>query len=210
MLGGYYFTRPYPHETTGIIKVRIFKGIAMVVIFAGLPISGVLVGDPAPSLAQQPHYTFHGCKFESSSINPIEYKYHNVPSIYQTSFAAGASAWNAVTVPGYFSYTPWHSDPQIDVRGYYMPTEQWLGWVRYPLPCPPNGIYPSNEVELLLNTAFYLNSLQRKNVVIHELGHAYGLHHVPDDVCSVMQDELQFCTTFPTWHEIIGVRALYP
>lgn len=78
-----------------------------------------------------------------------------------------------------------------------------------------NGIWAGNDVDIEFNLHLEPSSLVlRKNIAIHEMGHAYGLDHVGtlednELICAAMLPYLSNCGNFPTHHEIVGVNILY-
>ena len=76
-----------------------------------------------------------------------------------------------------------------------------------------SGYYNGNEVYMKFDTTEMgtLAAWQRKNIAIHELGHAYGLDDASALVCRVMNAgmALEGCALFPASDDISGVNAIY-
>ncbi len=156
-------------------------------------------------------YAFRGCKYDPDTIEPISYRFFSVGSIYETAFKEGEKAWDQTTVPGYFHEHSRSVDPEINVID-SRSSGQWDAMMTGQ--CPTDtGLYEGNEVEIEFNTRKMapLTAKQKKIVAMHELGHAYGLAHVPDGCRLMRQGAYKFtCGTMPSADDIAGVTALYP
>jgi hypothetical protein len=127
--------------------------------------------------SQADAWTHHGCKYSGS--NPtIDYKFVNVTSRNRTAIESAQRSWDLTSSPGYFRPDNVFRDSEIDIYdGNYVSTA-WA-WVSYS--CQSNGIYSSNEVDLFINHnttgSGDLTTGELAIVMVHELGHAYGLGH---------------------------------
>lgn len=166
----------------------------------------------APSHA----YAFRGCKwggsFGSSSI--LKYHYSSVTSAWITAFNQGQYAWDTKSVPGSFGETTSSTSMNLLVRDYSMSSDAW-GLASSPC---TGGTY-SNNLTVDFNSSASLAAASKKLVVIHELGHAYGLGHVSNS-CSdqhvgpaIMKSDatvLNQCGGSPPYaDDVNGVNALY-
>ena len=148
----------------------------MAVRFSVMAVSGGLLA-AAFFLAHAPAEAYNpsGCKFSGS--NPtIDYRFYGLPSIYQSAFNSGQSAWDSTAAPGYFNYAPNDPSPNIEVRSTWSTSTNvaWTGGS-----CGSNGVWNGNKVGITFNERFLDDdsTTERKLTAIHELGHAYGLNH---------------------------------
>ena len=162
-----------------------------------------------PSIANA--YTFHGCKYDGTDP-AISYRYYSVGATYQTAFDQGQYAWDVTSVPGYF-YSTTGSDPMINVEdGSYSGSD----WAVTSFGCDGDGTYTSNEVTVRMDIVDMagLTAYEKKLVLIHELGHAYGLGHSGTgcaDPRVMSQGSTKFgCGGTPPWsNDQAGVNARY-
>jgi hypothetical protein len=162
----------------------------------------VVTADPAKA------FVTHGCRYDPASIYPISFRFFSVGSSYVTATKAGVSRWKAAAVPGYFQEQSLSLDPEVNVTDgpyggwYYALT--WWG-------CN-SGLYAENEVNLDWDTVNCagLTAGQKRDIAIHELGHAYGLADVSGSLCRVMNaaKALQGCGYFPASDDINGVNYI--
>jgi hypothetical protein len=132
-----------------------------------------------------------------------------VTGTIQTAFNDGQARWDASAVPGYFDQQDWSLDPEVPVHdGVYGST--WWGLTSWGC---SSGYYTGNEVYMKFDTDNMgtLVAWQRRNIAIHELGHAYGLAEVSGSTCRVMNTykALEGCASFPASDDIAGVNAVY-
>ena len=162
-------------------------------------------------------YLSDECHFDTDSIDPITYRFHNVASSVETAFERGVGDWNNTNAPGYFEEAAWTSfDPEIDVEdGYYSKDV----YAEMPYRCSGDDTYRGNEVDIRYNIRFNLNSTEKRAVLAHELGHAYGLGHVSTG-CHIMTvehdangDEIGFLLSCsgdrPSSDDVNGVKSIY-
>ena len=156
-------------------------------------------------------YTFTGCKYDSGSISPIQYRFYSVTSTYVTAFQNAQAKWDQTSSPGYFGENSTSLDPEIPVQdGEYSGSF----WAQVAWNCDSDGTYSGNEVSYLRFDTWDMRGLsasQREKVAMHELGHAYGLGHVTSSYCRVMEpgtDKFS-CNYLPDSDAVNGVNALY-
>lgn len=183
-----------------ILRSSVLSALLTVgVLMVSLP----LVATPAEA------WTLHGCQYVENSINPITYRFRSVGSVQVTAFKNAEAAWDATSAPGYFKETSLSWDPEIDVYdGSYAGT-----WVALTSWTCTGGYYNGNEVRVKFDTVDLIpyGTSARKDIAIHELGHAYGLGHTYAG-CRVMLDGLDFldCSaSFPASNDVSGVQVLY-
>jgi hypothetical protein len=163
------------------------------------------------SLSPASSYTFSGCKYSGSSP-AISYRYFSVSSTFQTAFDQGQYAWDVTPVPGYF-YPTSSSDPMINVYDASSYSGTW--WALSSWGCS-GGTYTSNETTVKMDAAEMssLSAYQKKLVLIHELGHVYGLWHSGSGCSSsrvMSQGTTKFsCSGTAPWsNDQAGVIARY-
>jgi hypothetical protein len=154
-------------------------------------------------------YVVHGCKYDPASIDPISFRFFSVGSLYVTATKSGVSRWNAAAVPGYFQEQSLSPDPEVNVTdGPYGGEWYALTWWG----CT-SGLYSGNEVNLDWDTvnSAGLTTTQKRDIAIHELGHAYGLADVSGSLCRVMDaaKAVAQCGYFPASDDINGVNYIY-
>lgn len=154
-------------------------------------------------------YVLHGCEYAAGSIDPISYRFYSITGTIKTAFNEGQANWDAAAVPGYFDQQDWSLDPEVPVHdGVYG--GGWYGLTSWGC---SSGHYTGNEVYMKFDTTEMgtLAAWQRRNIAIHELGHAYGLADVTGTLCRVMNvgKALEGCAVFPASDDISGVNAIY-
>lgn len=168
------------------------------------------------SAAQADAWTHHGCKYKGTSPT-IDYKFVNVSDRNETAIETAQANWDLTDSPGYFRPDNFWRDSNIDIFDGNFATNNAWAWVS--LRCRNNGNYRSNEVDLTINEsttgAGLLTEEELSIVVVHELGHAYGLDHT-NLTCatgpSVMrQGQAKFaCAGTAPWNDDVdGVNERY-
>ena len=172
----------------------------------------LLVALASPAAAADPYYTFHGCRYDPDSIDPISYRFFSVDSAYETAFKEAEEEWDSTSAPGYFREYSLSWDPEINVIDGYYGANGWAAKVSGGCDVPP-GIYWGNEVEFKFNRTYLDNepANHKKIAAMHELGHAYGLDHVTSGP-RLMRDTTLIYTysPLPTSDDVDGVIARYP
>lgn len=162
-------------------------------------------------------YTHLGCKFDGT--NPtIDYKFVDANDRTKTAIGTAQANWDRSDSPGYFRRDNGWRDSEIDIfDGTYSSRTQWA-WVSWS--CDSDGTFESNEVDLTRN--FHtagpgnLTVEELSIVMVHELGHAYGLDH-SSFTCSgsgpsVMRKgrgKFACAGTSPWANDVAGVNAIY-
>ncbi len=155
-------------------------------------------------------YDFGNCQYDDDVIDPITYTYNNVGDTYRNAFDGGADNWNDTSAPGEFDHEQSASSPEIVVRARWYS----LAWTAYTSGFCDDGLWRYDKVTVELNT-FYMDwysASKKEKVVVHELGHAYGLAHVFAG-CVAMREtvgQIENCDPLPAADDINGVVALYP
>lgn len=130
------------------------------------------------------------------------------------AFSQGQTAWDGVSVPGFFDSQQSASDPMINVWG---ASYSWDWWAQTTGSCS-GGTWYSAETTMRFNSRTMgggLDSFKKKVVATHELGHAYGLNHTPETCGStkgvMQQHSTKFtCGSTPPWQDDIdGVNGVY-
>lgn len=132
---------------------------------------------------------------------------------YSAPFADARDAWNGKSIPGVFTKTTSAGQSKLDVtRGTYA-----ADWWGVTIGSCSNGLWVE-PVDMYFHDGqmYELTSTQRTLVMEHELGHAYGLDHMPDG-CStpavmVQGDWRWICNWLgsPPWNDdLSGVRYVY-
>lgn len=161
-------------------------------------------------------FAFSGCKWGGTfgDNSALKYRFSSVTTGWVTAFNQGQYAWDVKPVPGYFTETTSTTSMNILVRDYSMSADTW-GLTT--TPCS-GGTY-SNNVTVDFNSTASLAAGSMKLVVMHELGHSYGLAHVSNG-CSdqrigpaIMQPDatvLNQCGGSPPYaDDVNGVNARY-
>lgn len=175
------------------------------IVFGSMIVLLVSLATPAGA------YTLTGCKYDSGSIDPIQYRFYSVTSTYVTAFQNAQSKWDGTSSPGYFGENSTSLDPEIPVHdGAYAGTY----WAQVSWNCDGDGTYSGNEVSYLqfdTSDMSGLSASQREKVAMHELGHAYGLDHVTSSFCRLMEQGTDkfSCSSLPDSDAVNGVNALY-
>ena len=162
---------------------------------------------PLPATAWEPN----GCKY--GGTNPtISYWLKSVGTDWTTAVQVGQAAWDAESVPGYFTQV--YGTPRnieiTDANYAFGAPGQHYGLCQ-------GGVWMQNLSFIELDTSYLAGytAYKEKVVAIHELGHAYGLAHETYTNCtipSVMVYSLAFiCAPFtPPWlDDVNGVNAIY-
>lgn len=162
---------------------------------------------------------FNGCKYAGSSP-AIGYRYYSVSSTWQTAFNSGQSAWDSSSAAGYFTYTPTDSTPNIPVEDFWT-SSTWWGLATGGCASGGGQTWYNEKVEVDFNTRTTgsLSTTEKKLVVIHELGHAYGLAHTSTNCGGVYKAVMH---SDPTWvldncgssaapysNDVYGVNIVY-
>ena len=189
-------------------RSRLLLGGATIVLTAA---SAIII-----SVSTADAWTHHGCKYSGS--NPtIDYKFVNVTSRNTTAIETAQANWDGTSAPGYFRPDNAWRDSEVDIfDGNYSSTAwAWVSWS-----CKNNGVYTSNEVDLSINHnttgSGSLTTGELAIVMVHELGHAYGLGH-SSLTCSspgpaVMRQgtgKFSCSGTAPWTNDVDGVHARY-
>lgn len=188
-------------------KISIRWSIGLIVSI----ILGSLLGLTVSTVAHS--FTLTGCHYDQNSISPITYRFYSVssPSLIRAT-KHGATSWNNVAVPGYFSETTVLLDPEVNVTDDPYPNRNAYAWVGYA--CDSDGTYSGNEVNLVWNSSLIHTRTgpQKDRISTHEFGHAYGLGHVSTG-CRIMRYDIGYLTgcsmTTPQTDDINGVNAIY-
>lgn len=189
---------------------------------AGMLVAGSGADEPAAA------WVAFGCRFAGADPT-ITYKYVKMGA-YGRTFRNAAREWNQRKVPGRFIRTRAATANMLVAR--VDSDLQWLGWVAdrnwIDNSCagPPMDGWLNNRMAIFLNrkvmnnpgTYPRLTSGQRKLVMMHELGHAYGLAHPQQIGCqytpSVMQTanhkwDCGWRGRAPWPDDVAGVNAIY-
>jgi hypothetical protein len=155
-------------------------------------------------------------KFAGADPN-ITYKFFTSASAYVDAFNQAQYLWDVREVPGTFvTAAASDNDPMITVTSGSFAYGDWAK-TYVPEPCSGQSVYVGNEVLVEMNTRTMsgLTASEKKYVMVHELGHAYGLWHQPMS-CSqqpaIMEpgEEPFGCAGDPPWlDDREGVRAIY-
>lgn len=176
-----------------------------------------MIGLASPAQA----YTFIGCKFDGT--NPeIDIESYTLAG-YTQPLENAVDAWNTENVPGHFDLSPGSASIEVKITQWSSIEDYW-GSTPGADDCPyakgtGNSHVYSNKVEMYLNDATMasLSGPQRRLVIIHELGHAYGLWHMPvgcGQTKAVMQQTATKWTcnwsgNAPWADDVDGVKARY-
>lgn len=153
------------------------------------------------------------CKFKDDSIDPIIYKFNDVESGNRSAFDLAQGAWDASAAAGEFQVASSNDTPEIQVydRDWHMNWYAFTTWW-----CGSDKIYYGNTTNIQFNTrtANNFTSNKKKVIFIHELGHAYGLDHMPDsaNTCHAMEEHVEgnlSCAPMPSTDDVGGVNDIY-
>jgi hypothetical protein len=153
-------------------------------------------------------YTLLGCAFDSSSINPIEYRFYSISdSDVETGVGTAEVLWDATSAPGFFYECTTCSDHDINITDDYY-AGSFYAQVAYS--CDGDDTYTSNEVDMQFNTQYNLNADQNEVIAMHEMGHAYGLDHVAGS-CHAMTVPIRWTCSpdRPSNDDVNGVDYIY-
>lgn len=162
-------------------------------------------------------WTRLGCKYDGS--NPtIDYKFVNTNSRTETAIETAQANWDSTSAPGYFRPDNAFRDSEIDIfDGTFSSRSAWA-WVSWT--CDSDGTFRSNEVDLTRNFSTSgpgnLTVGELAIVMVHELGHTYGLGH-SSYTCSspgpavMRQGRGKFgCAGSAPWpDDVTGVSTIY-
>lgn len=197
--------------------VKGLSAIAFAVIL--LPLASTFVADPAEAA------NYLNCKWSSASVS----YYNSASSSYITSIDSAASSWNTVVNPAKMGRTYTYSSRQLSIFDTNAGNVGWSGITRMPgtatsMPTCTSGRWVEGEMEIALNS-YYLSTYSpaaRKGVVIHEMGHAFGLAHntltIPcytgiQVVAIMYPSDSRFSTACPVFtpmaDDVLGVNTLY-
>lgn len=195
------------------MKMNRWLAFGLCAVTAGTPF---LIAAPAAHAYQK-----IGCKFAGSDPT-IVYSVGTLGS-YTDQVIGAANAWNAKSIPGRFSAT-YSGTANIYTRRMSSLYREWA-WVGSSSQTAPSclglpvDVYSGNNTNIVFNETQMnlLTSGQRKLVAMHELGHTYGLGHMPTG-CSLTKSIMQqsqtkwtcgWSGTPPYSDDVDGVRAIY-
>lgn len=169
-------------------------------------------------------YVLNGCKFPGTNPS-IVYEFHSVTSTWQTAFNVAQAAWDDES-PGWGGVFVSGTSENIPVYdASYSASWQGLAtggcasgggqtWINL-ANCPaPN---PCVRIQFNTRTTGNEDATERKNIAVHELGHALGLAHSSLG-CSnpvVMRSDANWAhdncgsTLAPYPNDLAGLDAIY-
>lgn len=189
---------------------RIRKSMLLRVIVAAVGSALLTLTALAVTTTPASAYVLGTAHYDPNSINPIQYRFFSVGSLYVTASKSAEAAWDATTAPGYFAESTWSLDPEVNViDGAYG-----AGFWARTIGADANGdhLWDGNEVQVDFNTngMASLTANQKQIVAEHELGHAYGLNENNGMCCVMQQGNNKFtCGRMPANDDITGVDAIY-
>ena len=110
----------------------------------------------------------------------ISYKFLNSNLTWNDRYHEARDNWNGTAVPGTIVFDSANPDPSIEIVSGSYASESF--WAQTTGGCAGGGAtWAGNEVTIT-NNMTTIGGLTNQNlrwVAIHELGHAYGIDHVP-------------------------------